>query len=217
MGNHGFARHSIFEITMQSSDSVTLSIKTTDEQFPFKLQFNVTYSLVKNKLFNKFEVINLGESVASCGFGAHPAFACPFDSSHNLTDYEITFDGTQQLDFHPITLDAFYKGESEVQHLSNIQINGHAFDKDALVYSGFSSKKVRLTEKGSSRYIEVVFDDFEYLGLWSKPKAEYVCIEPWCGRSDTLGKICDIDNRIGNFNVEQKGSFKQTYSIEFGY
>ena len=39
------------------------------------------------------------------------------------------------------------------------------------MYSGFTDKKVRLAEKGSKRYIQVNFDGFEYLGLWSKPKA----------------------------------------------
>jgi galactose mutarotase-like enzyme len=104
-----------------------------------------------------------------------------------------------------------------VRYLSSIQINDHLFDEDALVYSGFSSNKVRLIEKSTSRYIEVMFDGFEYLGLWSKPGAKYVCIEPWCGRSDTLDNNCDIDKRIGNFTVPANASFKQTYSIEFGY
>ncbi|MDE5004778.1 aldose 1-epimerase family protein, partial [Francisella tularensis subsp. holarctica] len=93
------------------------------------------------------------------------------------------------------------------------------FDHDALVYSCFTDKRVRLAETGSNRYIEVTFDGFEYLGLWSKPKsnAPYVCIEPWCGRSDTLGMDFNIEYRIGNVDIEPQQNISSSYTIEFGY
>ena len=96
--------------------------------------------------------------------------------------------------------------------LDKVQLNENIFNNDALVYSGFSSKKVRLAEKGSDRYIQVEFD-----GLWSKPKARYVCIEPWCGRADTLGFDGDIDQRVGNVSIGGFESVVKSYSIEFSY
>lgn len=118
-----------------------------------------------------------------CGFGAHPAFTCPFDDKHQFSDYEIIF-LEQKLDFHPITPEAFYIREAKHFKLFKIELDNYTFDNDALVYSRFTDKKVRLAEKGSKRYIKVNFDGFEYLRLWSKPKINvpYVCIEPRCGR-----------------------------------
>ena len=217
VGNHGFARHSIFEITDKLDDSVTFSLTTTEDNYPFKLQFNIIYRLEKNKLITTFNIINLGASEASCGFGAHPAFAYPFDKSHKLNDYEIVFDNKETLNFHHITQDALYTGKTKQVELDRVQLNESIFNNDALVYSGFSSKKVRLAEKGLNRYIQVEFDGFEYLGLWSKPKAKYVCIEPWCGRSDTLGFDGDIDKRIGNVLIDGFGNVIKSYTIEFGY
>lgn len=217
MIRHGFARHSNFEISASSSDSVTLSITTTADNYPFYLLFNLTYSLDDNKLVTTFEVVNLGDEDASCGFGAHPAFACPFDRSHQIDDYEITFDGEEHLNSHPISPEVFYLDRTDTVELSKIPVNNNTFDNDALVYSGFTSKKVRLAEKNSSRYVEVKFDGFEYLGLWAKPKAEYVCIEPWCGRADTVGFSGDISDRIGNVTIPASSSFSRAYSIEFGY
>ncbi|APC96803.1 aldose 1-epimerase family protein [Francisella frigiditurris] len=218
MGNHGLARHTIFDIVFHSENSVVLAMETTADNYPFKLRFEVTYTLDANKLITEYNIINLDEGVAFCGFGAHPAFACPFDDKHQFSDYEITFT-EQKLDFHPITPEAFYTGETKHFKISKVQLSNHTFDNDALVYSGFSDKKVRLAEKGSDRYIEVTFDGFEYLGLWSKPKANapYVCIEPWCGRSDTLGMGVDIEYRIGNIDIQPQEKFSRSYSIEFGY
>lgn len=216
MGNHGFARHSVFDVIKQSDSGVILSITTTTENYPFKLQFNVSYQLDAKKLITTYQIINLDNTIAHCGFGAHPAFACPFDSHHDYNDYELVFGEEENLSFHPITPEAFYTGEVKNQTLSKISLDNHTFDDDALVYSGFSSKKVRLTEKGSNRYIQVEFDGFEYLGLWSKPKARYVCIEPWCGRSDTLGFDGDIDQRIGNVSIDGFSSVVKSYTIEFG-
>ncbi|MFC4892359.1 aldose 1-epimerase family protein [Pseudofrancisella aestuarii] len=218
MGNHGLARHTIFDIVFHSENSVVLAMETTAENYPFKLRFEITYTLEANKLITEYNIINLDKGVASCGFGAHPAFACPFDGKHQFSDYEITFT-EQKLDFHPITPEAFYTGETKHSKISKIELDNHTFDNDALVYSGFSDKKVRLAEKDSERYIEVTFDGFEYLGLWSKPKANapYVCIEPWCGRSDTLGMDVDIEYRIGNIDIQSQEKFSRSYSIEFGY
>jgi galactose mutarotase-like enzyme len=218
MGNHGLARHTVFDIVLHSESSVTLAMETSKDNYPFRLRFEVTYTLEANKLITEYNVINLDESVASCGFGAHPAFACPFDDKHKFSDYEITF-SEQKLDFHTITPQAFYTGETKHFKLSKIELDNHTFDDDALVYSGFTDKKVRLVEKGSDRYIEVSFDGFEYLGLWSKPKANapYVCIEPWCGRSDTLGMDVDVEYRIGNVDIEPQQNFSRSYAIEFGY
>ncbi|MGQ4002799.1 aldose 1-epimerase family protein [Francisellaceae bacterium CB299] len=217
VGNHGFVRHASFEIAEKLDDSVTLSLTTTEDNYPFKLQFNIIYRLEGNKLITTFNIINLGAGEASCGFGAHPAFAYPFDKSHKLNDYEIVFDSKEKLNFHPITQDALYTGKIKQVELDRVQLNENIFNNDALVYSGFSSKKVRLAEKGSNRYIQVEFDGFEYLGLWSKPKARYVCIEPWCGRADTLGFDGDIDERIGNVSIGGFESVIKSYSIEFGY
>ena len=217
VGNHGFARHSNFEITDKLDGSVTLSLTTTKDNYPFKLQLSIIYRLENNKLITTFNIINLGASEASCGFGAHPAFAYPFDKSHKLNDYEIVFDSKEKLNFHHITEDALYTGKTKQVELDRVELCENVFNNDALVYSGFSSKKVRLVEKGSNRYIEVGFDGFEYLGLWSKPKAKYVCIEPWCGRADTLGFDGDIDQRVGNVSIDGFGSVVKSYTIEFGY
>ena len=43
------------------------------------------------------------------------------------------------------------------------------------------------------------YDDFNYLGVWAKPNAPFVCIEPWIGTADhenTDGDFLKKDNLI---------------------
>lgn len=91
MGNHGLARHTVFDIVLHSENSIILAMETTKEDYPFRLRLEISYTLEANKLLTEYNIINLEDNVASCGFGAHPAFACPFDDKHQINDYEITF------------------------------------------------------------------------------------------------------------------------------
>lgn len=71
MGNHGLARHTVFDIVLHSENSVILAMETSKEDYPFRLRFEVTYTLEVNKLITEYNIINLDDGVASCGFGAH--------------------------------------------------------------------------------------------------------------------------------------------------
>lgn len=92
MGNHGLARHTIFDIVIHSENSVL------SQQWKLSQKFEVTYTLETNKLITEYNIINLDENVAWCGFGAHLAFAVNFDDKHQFSDYDIIF-LEQKLDF----------------------------------------------------------------------------------------------------------------------
>ena len=43
---------------------------------------------------------------------------------------------------------------------------------------------------------------FEYLGLWAKPNAPFVCIEPWLGISDSVNTNQDFTQKEGIQRLE---------------
>jgi len=43
----------------------------------------------------------------------------------------------------------------------------------------------------------VAFADQESLGIWQKPGAPYICIEPWQGRTPVEGGSDALDQRPG--------------------
>ena len=45
--------------------------------------------------------------------------------------------------------------------------------------------------------LDIGFPDTPKLGIWTKPGAHYVCIEPWHGIADPVGFTGDISGQAG--------------------
>ncbi|MCF6222475.1 MAG: hypothetical protein L3J34_01975 [Flavobacteriaceae bacterium] len=57
------------------------------------------------------------------------------------------------------------------------------------------------------------FGDFPYLGIWAKPNAPYVCIEPWLGIADSIDADRELTHKEGLIKLETKKGFTAAYSI----
>ena len=57
------------------------------------------------------------------------------------------------------------------------------FDEDALLFDTLQSHTVTLMSRASGRGVEVSWENFPYLGVWTPAgkRAPFVCLEPWCG------------------------------------
>jgi galactose mutarotase-like enzyme len=49
--------------------------------------------------------------------------------------------------------------------------------------------------------IRVSYPDARYLGLWAKPGAPFICIEPWQGIADEAGFAGDFKTKLGVFTL----------------
>ena len=58
-----------------------------------------------------------------------------------------------------------------------------AFENDALIFDGLKSKGASLIRQ-NGKSVHVDFGGAPCLGIWAKPGASYVCIEPWYGIDD---------------------------------
>lgn len=67
---------------------------------------------------------------------------------------------------------------------SILRLNDTLFDEDALIFRDVKSSSATLKNDVVGKILRVDFEDFSYLGIWAKPKAPYVCIEPWIGIAD---------------------------------
>ena len=99
----------------------------------------------------------------------------------------------------------------------SIQLEPHIFDNDALFFSGFKSNAVSLLEKESNKKIIVSTKGFPYLGLWAKPGAAYICIEPWCGSGDRDGFSGEINTKADILSLNGDSSWSRLYTIDFAY
>ena len=205
MPRHGIIRNNNqlrFEQYEVSKCAFTLtSSEETLKQYPFKFSFSVEFSLIENRLIMNYKVENRDSVPMPFAFGGHTAYACSFSENTKLSDYVIEF--PTQLNLKADTLGAsgllsYYKREI----MSNDEIlplSDTLFDDDALIFTNIGFDWIRLRKRNEKKGIVVQFTGYPHLALWSKPFADYVCIEPWLGLPDREDESTDLT---------QKPSFK---------
>ncbi|KQN05341.1 aldose 1-epimerase family protein [Sphingomonas sp. Leaf25] len=202
MPQHGFARRRTFaKVAQNEGVSATFALADDAEtlsMYPFAFVLHVEHSLEGATLKTLVSVTNSGTHDLPASIGFHPAFAWPlpyggareahrmvFSDAERDTIAEITADGTIAATPRPSPL------EGQVLHLGDA-----LFTDDALVWDPVSSTGVSYgTEDGSQ--LRVDFPGMPRLGIWTKPGANFVCIEPWDGIADPEGFDGDIFDKPG--------------------
>ena len=75
------------------------------------------------------------------------------------------------------------------------------------------SRFVTLRNRKNGKSAAVSFDGFDYLLIWTKPEAEYVCIEPWTSIPSYVDDGIDITLKEGMTAVLPKAHFEKTHII----
>jgi len=88
----------------------------------------------------------------------------------------------------------------------DVVITPDVFAADALIFDGLKSKGCTL-ERADGRKIHVDFGGAPCLGLWAKPVAPYVCIEPWYGIDDMFDAGHDFANKERILSLEPGQEF----------
>jgi galactose mutarotase-like enzyme len=94
---------------------------------------------------------------------------------------------------------------------NTINLHPEIFANDALILKNVKSSAISLKCKKSDFELKVRFNDFPYLGLWAKPNAPYVCIEPWIGIADSA----DTDRELATKELMQKLGSNKTFTAEY--
>lgn len=218
MNRHGFARHSDFMLTEFSEIHAKFSLTDNSkiqESYPYKFTFQVIYELRARDLRVTYKVINDDDQSIYFSAGGHPALNVPFKSGEELTDYYLEFDIEEPLMTHLLSPAGFFTGETEAVDLqkNKLLLTENLFAKDALVFKHLKSKKVTLKSKHHGHSLSLNFTDFPYLGLWAKPGAPFVCIEPWIGCADTEGKNVEFSEKEGMHALEMGHVFEADFII----
>lgn len=217
MPQHGFARNQQFEITEQSDTHSVFRLHAdaqTKAQYPYDFALELSYRLDGATLHCGYKVYNYGAAPMYFSIGAHPGFNLP---SGKMSDYVIAFGHEEDAERFLLS-DGLLDGRTEpVLHRSKeIALSTAWFDKDALVFKHLRSQKVMLRDRHSDFGVTVAWDNFPYLGIWSKKGCErYVCIEPWCGIAGSTGGQVPIEEKEGINALQPGGTWTRSYSITF--
>lgn len=213
LSRHGFARDMEFQLIEKTESSATFSLEYNEEtlqKYPFKFELQIIYELQGNKLNVAYKVINKGEIQILFSIGAHPAFALP----EEFSNYSIQFEKEEKLKYSLLE-DGLISNKTEILETTEneVSLNYKLFENDALVFKTLESNSLTILEN-SKPYIKVDFEDFPNLGIWTKEKAHFICIEPWFGYSDTPEKSGDFLNKEGILILEENKIFDAVFSIE---
>lgn len=216
---HGFARQSLFETTESTTTHAIFSLRSSDAtrvHFPYEFEFQLIYELNGPRLSVTYRVVNQDEQTIFFSVGAHPAFAVPFFVNEAYDDYFIEFERAEPLETHMLSAGGYFTGETKTIPIegNQLQLTANLFDQDALVFKNLASRRVTLRSHRHSHAVTVDYQTFPYLGLWAKPGAPFVCIEPWLGCADSEGQPKPIQQKKAIQNVAEGDVFEATFSIE---
>ena len=200
MKRHGFARLSEFVLLKSDDEQAVFSLPGSEKVhkiYPYNFDFEVMYMLIDNALRITYKVINLDKKTIYFSVGGHPAFNVPFHKGENYEDYYLEFETGEKLTTHLLSAEGFFSGEVRPVPLdgTKLWLTRDMFDKDALVFKNIGTRLVTIKSKNHDESLSVEYPHFNYLGLWAKPGADFVCIEPWLGCADTQGEPKDISKK----------------------
>ncbi|GAB3643020.1 aldose 1-epimerase family protein [Spirosoma arcticum] len=218
MKRHGFARQSLFVETESSDSHAIFALRSNDKTwavYPYEFEFQISYELTDASLSVTYRVVNEGDAAMYFSVGAHPAFNVPFVEGEAYSDYVLEFEQDEALVTHQLSEAGLFSGETRPVPITNRQLalTPNLFDQDALVFKNIKSRRVSLKHKDHDRAVTVSFLDFPHLGIWAKPGAPFVCIEPWLGYADAEGAPTPVERKGAIQHLDAGDVFAATFTI----
>ena len=217
MSQHGFARDNLFTLFEKKKNYLCFKLKENEqtlEKYPFSFELYISYQLIENSLKISYKVINKDDRTMPFSIGAHPAFNWPLENERKNDSYFKFFD-TNEIERLPLTKDGI-SNKKEFIPLSEekLDLNKKVFKNDALVIENLKDKTILFANDVNDKFIRVEFEDFPYLGLWSKPSgAPFICIEPWHGLADFTNHSKKLEEKRNIKLLEKDEVFETSYNI----
>ena len=208
---HGFARKSAFAVDKAEETEAVFSLTSSDEThrvYPFDFRLTVGFSLDGNTVTATHTVENTGNAEMHFSIGAHPAF------NLNLGDI-VRFAEAETLTTCLWNEYGLYYDEKTIAtDCRDVEITEHLFDDDALFFRDLKSTSATIVQKDGTPVLEMTYDKVPFLGLWAKPGASFVCIEPWHGIADTPAVSGVLSEKPYMLHLPAGETFRFTYSVK---
>jgi len=214
MQKHGFARRAKFDVEKVDSNTVTFLLSSDNcpqDNYPFKYEFRIVYTLVGKKLNVEYNIRNLTDGDMYFSVGAHEAYNCP----EGIDNYEIIFDQKENLDAYQLVGPLLSSETINYgKDTDTLQLDHSLFSNDCIIFKNLNSRGVILRNKTTGQQVKTQFEGFPYLLIWTAPGAPFICIEPWCGITDSTETGKQLIQKEGIEKIEKGGSFYRIHSFE---
>ncbi len=220
IGNHGFAKKSVFVIAASGETSADFRLVSNTESlamYPYQFSLTIRYTLASNKLSIAYIVENTGSTPMFFQIGTHPGFNCPLEAGLAYTDYSLDFSDIETLDaFSMNSANVLIPGVSKnlLKAGKTLPLSFDLFEKGALVFKTIKSKNITLRSTKSHRGVVLSFDKFPALGLWNNKKAPFICVEPWHGLADEEGSGGNFRSKAFLIELSPRATYDCFHAIE---
>lgn len=227
LARHGLARLNQFEVVEQSTSSVTLQLKSTEETrkaYPYDFELKLIFSVAGDTLTQTYEVTNPANVVLPFTLGAHPAFNIPIPGveAASLDQYYLLFTRSW-TSYGPSITDEGLCDYTTPQRLivdsDMLPLSWDLIDREkTITLEDVPDRRITLAanaEASSETHgIQIDFEGFDYLGIWSAaPGCPFVALEPWCGIADTVDCDSIFEHKPGIISLEPGQSIAKTLNI----
>lgn len=219
MQQHGFARDMEFEPLTKLDNFHSYVFRSDNkliDKYPYEFSLTVTYRTDGNKLTTIYKVVNEGDTDMPFGIGGHPAFKINREEL-DKGNYYLEFEEEEDKIHFLYLVDGLIGTEYAKNILENkkvVPLNANSFSNDAIIMKGLKSNKVSLKNNGKT-ILTMDFTGFPYLAVWTKPKAPFICIEPWMTTADNVNGSGVFRQKTDILLLPPKQEYECKYTVEF--
>ncbi|CAN7173769.1 aldose 1-epimerase family protein [Phenylobacterium sp. LjRoot225] len=184
---HGFARRRAFEVVRQQPALARFRLAAdaqTREAYPFDFVLEVEFEIQDAELRTTVSIANRGAEPMPATFGFHPAFRWPLPGAGERSDHAITFADEEPGPLRRVDAAGLLGAERMPAPTDGrlLPLRDELFVEDALIFEAPRSRSLRYGGAGGPS-LAISWTGLPHLGIWTKPGAPYICIEPWHGMS----------------------------------
>lgn len=219
MQQHGFARDMEFEPLTKLDNFHSYVFRSDNkliDKYPYEFSLTVTYRTDGNKLTTIYKVVNEGDTDMPFGIGGHPAFKINREEL-DKGNYYLEFEEEEDKIHFLYLVDGLIGTEYAKNILENkkvVPLNANSFSNDAIIMKGLKSNKVSLKNNGKT-ILTMDFTGFPYLAVWTKPRAPFICIEPWMTTADNVNGSGVFRQKTDILLLPPKQEYECKYTVEF--
>lgn len=218
MSQHGFARDMKFNTIKDSQNEKVYMLKSNNDtlkMYPFEFELYTRYVINNDILTVKYKVVNKDNKEMIFGIGAHPGIKIDLNQEDYYFELEQEEDNIKfmEVEGHYIS---DYPAKNLLENKKIINITKESFINDAIIIKNFKSKKITLKQKrDNKKIVEFDISNFPILGIWSKPNAPYICVEPWYNTADRVTSTGHLKDKEGIIKLQPNNIFECEYSMKF--
>lgn len=200
MPKHGFARRSRFDLLDRGANHATFRLVESEETraaYPFAFTLDMAFRIDGLTLATAATVTNRGDAPMPFSFGYHPAFAWPLPGGGAKLGHTITFAEAEPQPVRRLDAAGLLAGSVPTPVKGReLALSPDLFEADALIWDHLASRALTYSGPGGTA-LDITFPDSPMLGIWQKPGAAFLCIEPWNGVADPAGFTGDFADKPG--------------------